>query len=133
MRPEDELVQDWLLKARNDLASAERLLSGDRPILDTGCFHCQQTVEKLLKAFLAYHAIEFEKSHSLVYLLDLCVPVDESFRVFYPAAQDLTVYAVGIRYPGFTVPSMNEAQKVLEDAHHIWEFVLQRIPAHIRP
>jgi len=49
MRPEDELVRDWLFKARNDLASAERLLVGDEPILDTGCFHCQQTVEKLLK------------------------------------------------------------------------------------
>ena len=36
MRLEDKLVQDWLLKARNDLASAERLLSGERPILGTG-------------------------------------------------------------------------------------------------
>ncbi len=92
MRPEDELVQDWLFKARNDLASAERLLVGDEPILDTGCFHCQQTVEKLLKVFLTYHAVEFEKARSLVYLVDLCVPIDEAFRTLYPAAQNLTVY-----------------------------------------
>ncbi len=133
MRPEDELVRDWLFKARNDLASAERLLVGDEPILDTGCFHCQQTVEKLLKAFLTYHAVEFEKAHSLVYLVDLCVPVDEAFRTLYPAAQNLTVYAVGIRYPEFIELSIDEAREALKIAHRIWDFVLRRLPPHVHP
>ena len=65
MRLEDEIVREWLVKAQHDLMSAERLLSGDEPIRDTGCFHCQQTAEKALKAFLTHYGIEFEKSHSL--------------------------------------------------------------------
>lgn len=103
MRPEDVLVREWLIKAQNDLASAERLLIGKEPIRDTGCFHCQQTVEKAFKAFLTHHAIEFEKSHSLVYLLDLCARVDVDFTKFQNIASSLTVYAVGIRYPGESI------------------------------
>lgn len=133
MQPEDELVYEWLLKARHDLASAERLLSGEEPLRDTGCFHCQQTVEKLLKAFPSYHAVEFEKSHSLVYLVDLCVQLDESFKSLYRTAQNLTVYAVGIRYPGFPEPGEDEAQEALEMAHRAWSFILQYLPPHIHP
>jgi len=122
-----------LLKARNGLASAERLLSDDEPILDTGCFHCQQTVEKLLKAFLTYHAVEFEKAHSLIYLLDLCTPVDEPLGNLYRTAQNLTVYAVGIRYPKFTEPTLTEAQESLAMARQAWDFILPLLPPRVHP
>lgn len=132
MRLEDEIVREWLVKAHHDLRSAERLLTGDEPIRDTGCFHCQQAAEKALKAFLAYHDIEFERSHSLVYLIDLCIRLDEAFKVLQRAAQNLTVYAVGIRYPGeFIEPDENEAQAALEMAHEVWDFVLKRLPAAV--
>jgi HEPN domain-containing protein len=133
MRHEDQLAKDWVIKARNDLASAERLLSGSEPILDTGCFHCQQTVEKLLKAFLTYHVVVFEKSHALIYLVDLCVSLDVAFKTLYPTAQNLTVYAVGIRYPEFTEPTPDEAQDALDMARQTWDFVLQRLPAFLHP
>jgi HEPN domain-containing protein len=91
MRPELEVVREWLVKAQNDLASAKLLLTSEVPIRDTGCFHCQQTVEKAFKAFLTFHTVEFEKSHSLVYLLDLCARVEEDFVVLRDVASGLTV------------------------------------------
>ena len=134
MRLEDELVREWLIKAQHDLASAERLLVDEDPIRDTGCFHCQQTVEKALKAFLTYHAVEFEKSHSLVYLLDLCARLDTDFTEFLDVASLLTVYAVGLRYPGeFVEPEAGEAHEALAMARQAWDFVLQKLPDIVHP
>ena len=47
-----ELARQWLLKAEHDVASAERLIAGDPPYLDTAVYHCQQAAEKALKAYL---------------------------------------------------------------------------------
>jgi HEPN domain-containing protein len=54
---------EWLRKAKNDALSARILIFHLNPITDTACFHCQQAVEKLLKAFLGYRGISFEKVH----------------------------------------------------------------------
>jgi HEPN domain-containing protein len=40
-------------------------MEGDDPYLDTAVYHCQQAVEKALKAFLTYHDTEFEKTHGI--------------------------------------------------------------------
>jgi HEPN domain-containing protein len=43
-------VLSWLEKAENDLNTAQRVLEIEPMILDTACFHCQQSIEKCLKA-----------------------------------------------------------------------------------
>ena len=72
MSPDPDEVREWLQNAKDDLFSAQILIEHDPPVLDTACFHCQQAVEKSLKAFLVWKAVYFEKVHSLPYLLDLC-------------------------------------------------------------
>jgi HEPN domain-containing protein len=79
MPPQPDEVQAWLQKAANDLLSARISLGHDPPVLETACFHCQQTVEKVLKAFLVWKAVRFEKVHSLTYLLDLCEGQDPRY------------------------------------------------------
>ena len=66
-------VRNWLIKSQHDLGSARRLMEGDEPYLDTAVYHCQQAVEKALKAFLTYHDIVFEKTHDLTELLELSI------------------------------------------------------------
>jgi len=72
MNPRLEEVSEWLQKAEKDLLSARILLEHDPPVLETACFHCQQAVEKALKAYLVWKGVPFERVHSLPYLLDLC-------------------------------------------------------------
>jgi len=67
MNPRLEEAREWLQKAKSDLLSAQILMRHDPPVLDTASFHCQQAVEKLLKAFLVWKAVPFEKVHSLTY------------------------------------------------------------------
>jgi HEPN domain-containing protein len=68
----NELAAEWVAKADNDFLSADLLLhSGNEPIADTACFHCQQCAEKYLKAFLTDHLVRFERTHVLADLLAL--------------------------------------------------------------
>jgi HEPN domain-containing protein len=46
------LVRQWIAKAEVNYRTAERLVRDDEPIRESIAFHCQQTAEKYLKAFL---------------------------------------------------------------------------------
>jgi len=86
MPPDPGTPADWLRHARSDLSLAHK--SGDPDtLLETLCFHAQQSTEKCFKAILLKTLIEKFPS-------DLSVPVDVSDAVA------LTDYAVTTRYPG---------------------------------
>ncbi|MEM0315477.1 MAG: HEPN domain-containing protein, partial [Archaeoglobaceae archaeon] len=61
-------------------------------ITDTLCFHCQQAVEKLLKAFLVNAGVEFGRTHSLEYLIKLSSDVDKEFEELYEVTANLADY-----------------------------------------
>jgi len=69
---------EWLNKARDDLITVKLLGVFDEYPMVVACFHCQQAVEKSLKAFLAARDIPFLYRHDLGYLLDLCHDADPS-------------------------------------------------------
>ena len=48
--PKTHEVNQWLLKADNDLRSAQQLFKAEPPLLDTAVWNCQKTAEKALKA-----------------------------------------------------------------------------------
>ncbi len=73
-------IYGWLMKSRRDLVSARRLLRGEEPLRDVAVYHCQQAVEKALKAYLVYRDLPFEKTHNLVALLSRCLPLDAEFE-----------------------------------------------------
>lgn len=95
----NEYLQGWITKANNDLKVAEHEMDIDinERVTDAICFHCQQAVEKFLKAYLIFHNVEFGKTHNLEYLLELCSKSDEDFQKVNVG--NLSFYAVEIRYP----------------------------------
>ena len=60
-----QVVRAWLVKSQRDLESARRLAVGNDPLYDTAIYHCQQSGEKSLKAFLVYHDKRLIKTHDL--------------------------------------------------------------------
>lgn len=128
MSNEATKVSAWLDKAHNDLVSAEVLIAHQPAILDTACFHCQQAAEKYLKAFLVFKDLSFEKSHSMTYLINLCVAAEPTFEQMQEQAELLTPFAIEVRYPGAALlPSLEEAQEALTAAQTIRNFVLKQI------
>ena len=134
MPPEWELVQQWLSRARMDLNTAQAALAFQRPEPAAACFHCQQAVEKSLKAFLVFQAVEFEWSHRIEYLVNLCVEQDKTFEQIRNSAAPLSDYAVRFRYPAEEAdPSPEQAKEALDVAQKVYGFVLDRLPAETHP
>jgi HEPN domain-containing protein len=113
--------------------AAEILIDHEPPVLDAACFHCQQAVEKTLKAFLVWRAMSFEKIHSLAYLLSLCASVEPGLADLMEEAELLTPYAVAVRYPGELLEvDRAEAVDALEAARAVNETVVSLLPDEFR-
>jgi HEPN domain-containing protein len=125
-----EWLDKWLARAEGDMTVARvaREAGGDRPVPEAVCFHSQQAVEKLLKAFLIRHSVRFAKVHDLEYLRALCATIDPEFSSL--GLGDLSGYAVSARYPGVvdevTVAQADEALRIAERAR---DFILRRLRA----
>ena len=72
MKDKFALTRGWIAKAQSDLSSAQKLVISDGPY-DTACFHAQQTIEKLLKAVLAFHSKPIPKTHDFEELQHICL------------------------------------------------------------
>lgn len=132
MNPLHDECAGWLQKARNDLVSARVLLGNSEPITDTACFHCQQSVEKVLKAFLVFNGIKFEKVHSLPYLLDLCERSNASINEIREIAESLAPFAVEARYPGDLLEiALSEAHEALKSAEAVVQFIKRFFPGEL--
>lgn len=118
-----EHVQRLFFKAGNDLRSAADLIRSQTPATDVICFHCQQAVEKAIKALLVLHQIDFRKLHDIGQLLELlrCSPTPPS-DVQTHGLDSLTRFAVETRYPPGEA-SPDEASRALELAKEFLEWV----------
>lgn len=122
-------IQQWVIKADNDLKAAEHLLTlkADCPT-SIVCFHAQQGVEKYLKALLTLLDIDFPKSHDLGELLKL-LPQGKNVVLTIHEAEKLTDYAVSARYPDDTeLISILEATEAGEIAKRVSSAVREYLP-----
>jgi HEPN domain-containing protein len=113
-QPEDEvrrLVADWIRKADLDLDTATRLAADGERFRDIAAFHCQQAVEKYLKACLVRHQVEFPRTHDIERLLRILHSVESGIAVALVDAKWLTPFGVEIRYPGEVPGLLPEDQK----------------------
>ena len=123
-----DLFEKWIIKAEKDLLTAERELTFENPVTESICFHSQQATEKFLKAYLVKHQIFFTKTHKIIDLLELCSTVDKSFKSELEDADNLTDYAVVIRYPDIWFePSLEQAKESLNIAKKVKTFALKKI------
>ncbi|MCX7929058.1 MAG: HEPN domain-containing protein, partial [Patescibacteria group bacterium] len=119
----------WLTIAENNLKTANILTKSEELVSDSICFHCQQAVEKYLKAFLVFHQKDFRKTHIIAELLKLCIDIDDSFSALKDLnIQSLSIYAIEIRYPDdFYIPTIEEAKEAISLAEKTKEFVVDRL------
>ncbi len=75
-----DIAKEWFKVAEADLSSAE-FLQSMRPVpIEIICYHCQQSVEKYLKGFLALKGEEIKRIHDLVRLNKMCQKYERILR-----------------------------------------------------
>jgi len=94
-------TKEWLRFAEEDFDVASALMRRrTRTAANTIGFHCQQRVEKYLKARLEEAGLAVPKVHSLTALLALLLPLELLWASFNPTLLLLNNCAVKFRYPG---------------------------------
>jgi HEPN domain-containing protein len=118
-----ELVKGWFFYADKDIAIASELMNN--PDLTNGvAFHCQQAIEKYLKAFIVEHDVKFLKVHDLVRLYELTQGVKD-LALDLEKLREITEVYTDERYPGDIgllpngIPTEEEAHSFFEFAKHV--------------
>lgn len=128
MSEKHELIGKWIEKADHDLGTAMLIYSHIPKYTDTLAFHCQQAVEKYLKAYLFYLDIPFKKTHDLIYLLGLISGKEMIDEERYNNVSQLQDYAVEIRYPDSIIELSNEELlHAIDTAKMIRMFILGKM------
>jgi HEPN domain-containing protein len=131
VRPEVlEVLRQWVRKAEHDLEAVRRILAQqDGCPYDTACFHCQQAVEKYLKALLTLLGIHAARTHDLQKLIGELPP---TMQAEFPVAAVIALnpYAVDVRYADdWHEPGGSEAATALQTAETIRAEVRRLLPA----
>jgi len=104
-------VREWIAKAEGDYATAARELNPTgTPNLDAVCFHAEQCIEKLMKALLIHLGVTPTRSHDLVALDRLLMPVCQGWSWPVEELRLLTRAAVDFRYPGDSADQKEAAE-----------------------
>lgn len=123
-----EAVRQWKAKAQSDWTAVEILMDSEQCPAETICFHCQQFVEKLLKAFLTRHSIEAPKTHDLRRLIQLAEPLAPELSQLSDTSDKLTIHGVETRYPGEWYPvSATEMNEVVEISKKFSDILLPKL------
>ena len=126
MKTKADIVHSWLRKADSDLANIRACLAAEEAF-DTACSHAQQAAEKVLKAYLVAHDIEFPFLHNIEKLLEMCAQKDPAFLEFMTIGQEFTPYAVELRYDEEFWPDRATVTQALAGAERIRDFVRARL------
>jgi len=100
MKKRDDVLE-WIQKAEQDYHTSVTMARIRKvSVPDIVGFHCQQCIEKYIKAFLVMQRRDFPKTHDLMELLEVVVQEDSLLEAVRPDLRLLNPFSVQFRYPG---------------------------------
>lgn len=98
-----QTTSEWIHKAEEDWAVAQRSARArNHPSHDAAVFHAQQCAEKYLKARLEEASLAFARTHDLLILHQVVLPLEPTWQVLQSHLAFLNPFAVAYRYPGIS-------------------------------
>jgi HEPN domain-containing protein len=94
-----EDVKEWLMIADDDFDSVKILNESMRKHNEIICYHCAQSIEKYLKAYLTFNDIVPEKTHNLLFLNNICMEKDKKFEEIMAECSYVNRFGIDTRYP----------------------------------
>lgn len=124
----NQVVENWLDKANDDLAFAKASLQEGLEFYPQICFYLHQSVEKYLKAYIIARELDLKRIHDLTQLVQLCIENDKEFNKFYETAKLLNPFYIGTRYPDFIISvNKSNAEKALQVTEQIADFIKSKL------
>ena len=121
-------IEKWLNFAKEDLDTAKALLNGDFLFNRSICYHCQQSAEKDLKAYIIYLDLPLNKTHNLIKLVDQISELDKEITHLQQAVEVLTDYIVSARYPDDSDLIADEESKLaFRESEKISKYIRSKI------
>jgi HEPN domain-containing protein len=123
-----DIINEWLEIAYDDYDSALYLYQKPhRKPFEIICYHCQQSAEKSLKAFLCASGVDIPKTHDTGILCRMCSVLDSLFLKYMISCEELAIYATETRYPIRIEVDETTVKHNLQQALDIYNFVTDRI------
>lgn len=99
VNPGDSLrYYDWLDRAGEDMICAGIMLEQDT-CYNMTAFHCQQAIEKALKAYILLKSKQLVDGHNLTWLCKRAMKYDKSFNEWLDESAVLSRCYIETRYP----------------------------------
>jgi HEPN domain-containing protein len=132
MKTNLDLARLLVRKAESDLSDVRRTLASEGPY-DTGLFHCQQAVEKYLKALLAVHDVNYPKVHDVGELAELAQEFCPALRTLPFPISVFNPFAVIIRYDDWDEEvSLELLQETFGQCNEVRAAIVAVLPESVR-
>jgi len=119
-----ESVSQWMIKAEEDWEAVQIMAAHSRPPFSLVCFHCQQYIEKLLKALLTKNGIEAPHTHNLRRLIQLVESYAPRLTLLTDLSDALSAHGVLSRYPDETyIADSLEMRRMIKAAQELSEII----------
>ena len=117
-------AEDWIFFADKDLQAAEIIINDEHPLTNIIAFHCQQAIEKYLKAYIIEKKDSLTRIHDLIKLNAIAneikdLGIDEKKLIV------LNEVYLDSRYPGDLglmpdgMPTKDQAKEFIEFVNEI--------------
>lgn len=116
----------WFEFADKDLEVAKYLDETMYPKpLEIICYHCEQAVEKYLKAFILYNEIPISKTHNLPFLLQEIERIAgyELEEKYFEMCDLLVPFGVAVRYPNEIEVNEEIVRRAIRAAEEMKRFI----------
>jgi len=120
-------IKEWIEYAKRDFNSAIFLKNMNPAPMEIICYHCEQSAEKFLKAFMILKDEQIMRTHDLVLLLHKCMIYEKEFNDIKQECVNLTKYGTITRYPYFYEISRDDMDKAIIDCEKIIDFIENKI------
>jgi HEPN domain-containing protein len=119
---------DWLDHSSADLLAAAKLKEDDR-CYDLAAFHCQQSIEKALKAYILLRSGKLVDGHNLTWLCRQAKKYHKGFHQWFEESADLNQCYIETRYPADVDKEID--YKMVQDfytmAKDMYQFIFHQV------
>ena len=119
---------DWLFHAYQDLLAAKTLIEDSR-LYEPTVFHCQQAIEKSLKAYMLFKTHRLFDGHNLTWLCKQAAMLDSGFTKWIGKSTLLNRFYIETRYPADIPVEIDRhlAEDILAATEEMTDFVCDTI------